>query len=45
MDPDLLRAAVPEAFRKLDPRRLVRNPVMFVVEITALLVTSSRSAT
>ena len=38
MDPDLLRAAIPEAFRKLDPRRLVRNPVMFVVEITAMLV-------
>jgi K+-transporting ATPase ATPase B chain len=38
-DPDLLRAAVPHAFRKLDPRFLIRNPVMFVVEITALLVT------
>jgi K+-transporting ATPase ATPase B chain len=38
-DPDLLRAAIPHAFRKLDPRLLVRNPVMFVVEITALLVT------
>jgi K+-transporting ATPase ATPase B chain len=39
MDPNLLRAAVPEAIRKLDPRRLIRNPVMFVVEITAVLVT------
>jgi K+-transporting ATPase ATPase B chain len=38
-DPDLLRAAIPHAFRKLDPRRLVKNPVMFVVEITAVLVT------
>ena len=38
-DPDLLRAAIPQAFRKLDPRRLVKNPVMFVVEITAVLVT------
>jgi K+-transporting ATPase ATPase B chain len=38
LDPDLLRAAVPEAFRKLDPRRLMRNPVMAVVEIAAVLV-------
>ena len=38
-DPDLLRAAFPEAVRKLDPRRLIKNPVMFVVEITAALVT------
>jgi K+-transporting ATPase ATPase B chain len=39
LDPELLRAAIPNAFRKLDPRRLVKNPVMFVVEITAVLVT------
>jgi K+-transporting ATPase ATPase B chain len=39
MDPELLRSALPHAFRKLDPRLLVRNPVMFVVEITAVLVT------
>jgi K+-transporting ATPase ATPase B chain len=39
LDPDLLRAALPQAFRKLDPRRLIKNPVMFVVEITAVLVT------
>ena len=38
-DPEQLRAALPEAFRKLDPRLLIRNPVMFVVEITAILVT------
>ncbi len=38
-DPDLLRAALPHAFRKLDPRKLIRNPVMFVVELTAALVT------
>jgi potassium-transporting ATPase ATP-binding subunit len=38
-DPELLRSAIPHAVRKLDPRLLVRNPVMFVVEITAVLVT------
>ena len=39
LDPELLRAALPNAFRKLDPRLLIRNPVMFVVELTAVLVT------
>ena len=39
LDPQLLRAAVPEAVRKLDPRLLFRSPVMFIVEITAALVT------
>ncbi|HEY5519161.1 MAG TPA: potassium-transporting ATPase subunit KdpB [Candidatus Limnocylindrales bacterium] len=39
MDPELLRAALLPAVRKLDPRLLVKNPVMFVVEITAVLVT------
>jgi K+-transporting ATPase ATPase B chain len=44
LDPGLLRAALPEALRKLDPRRLVRNPVMFVVELTAGLVTLTWAA-
>jgi K+-transporting ATPase ATPase B chain len=39
LDPNLLRSAIPHAFRKLDPRLLIRNPVLFVVEITAVLVT------
>jgi potassium-transporting ATPase ATP-binding subunit len=43
LDPDLLRSALPHAFRKLDPRLLIKNPVMFVVEITAALVTISVS--
>ncbi len=38
--PRLLRRAVPDAFRKLDPRGMVRNPVMFVVEVTSVLVTT-----
>src|SRR5574341_1386735 len=35
----LLRAALPEAFAKLDPRVMVRNPVMFVVEVGSVLTT------
>ncbi len=35
-----LVAALPEAFRKLDPRLMWRNPVMFVVEIGAILTTA-----
>ena len=32
-DPNIIRAAIPESFKKLDPRVQVKNPVMFVVEI------------
>jgi K+-transporting ATPase ATPase B chain len=35
----LVRAAVRESFRKLDPRAVARNPVMFVVEIGAAITT------
>jgi K+-transporting ATPase ATPase B chain len=35
LDPRMLWKAVPEALRKLDPRTLWRNPVMFIVEIGA----------
>jgi potassium-transporting ATPase ATP-binding subunit len=38
-DPSLLRGAFGPALRKLDPRQLLHNPVMFVVEVTAALVT------
>ncbi len=38
-DPKLLVPAIGGAFRKLDPRALYTNPVMFVVEIVAALVT------
>jgi K+-transporting ATPase ATPase B chain len=38
-DPALLRAALRPALRKFDPRQLYKNPVMFVVEVTAALVT------
>ncbi len=39
LDPAILVPAIGGAFRKLDPRLLARNPVMFVVEIVAMLVT------
>ncbi|BBX72326.1 potassium-transporting ATPase subunit KdpB [Mycobacterium shinjukuense] len=35
LDPALLLKSLPEALRKLDPRTLWRNPVMFIVEIGA----------
>jgi K+-transporting ATPase ATPase B chain len=35
----LLRAAAKDAVRKLDPRLMVRNPVMFVVEVGGVLTT------
>jgi K+-transporting ATPase ATPase B chain len=38
-DPEILRPALFESVRKLDPRVQVRNPVMFVVEIGALITT------
>jgi K+-transporting ATPase ATPase B chain len=38
-DPKILVPAIGGAFRKLDPRILIRNPVMFVVEVVATLTT------
>ncbi|UJW86405.1 potassium-transporting ATPase subunit KdpB [Devosia sp. SL43] len=39
LDPAILVPALRDAFIKLDPRQLVRNPVIFVTEIVAVLVT------
>jgi len=39
-DGAILGPAIGGSFRKLDPRLLIRNPVMFVVEIVALLTTA-----
>ena len=36
---ELYRRAIVDAFRKLDPRGQVRNPVMFVVEVGSVLTT------
>jgi potassium-transporting ATPase ATP-binding subunit len=39
LDPTIVRPAIWDSFRKLSPREVVRNPVMFVVEVGALLTT------
>jgi K+-transporting ATPase ATPase B chain len=36
---DLIVPAIGDAFRKLDPRQLIRNPVMFTTAVVALLLT------
>jgi len=39
VDPKIVLPAIGQAFVKLDPRTLVKNPVMFVLEIVTLLTT------
>jgi K+-transporting ATPase ATPase B chain len=41
LDPRQLLNSLPDAARKLDPRTMVKNPVMFVVEVGAVLTTVS----
>lgn len=38
-DPPIVRQAIVDSFKKLDPRVQVRNPVMFVVEVGSVLTT------
>ncbi|HVY38963.1 MAG TPA: potassium-transporting ATPase subunit KdpB [Polyangia bacterium] len=38
-DRDIVRRAVADSFRKLSPRQVAKNPVMFVVEIGSVLTT------
>jgi potassium-transporting ATPase ATP-binding subunit len=38
-DPKIVRAAAFDALRKLDPRKLAKNPVIFVTEVVSLVVT------
>jgi K+-transporting ATPase ATPase B chain len=38
-DPQIVQRAIGDAFRKLHPRTMARNPVMFVVEIGSVLTT------
>ncbi len=37
LDPKMLWKSTPDAFKKLDPRVQIRNPVMFVVEVGATI--------
>ena len=39
LDAGILVPAIGGAFRKLDPRSLARNPVMFVVAVVSVLTT------
>src|SRR5581483_5061395 len=39
LDPKIMMPAIGSSFRKLDPRLMLKNPVMFVVEIVAALTT------
>jgi K+-transporting ATPase ATPase B chain len=39
VEPAILRRALPQAFVKLDPRHMIRVPVMFVVEVGSLITT------
>src|SRR6201994_3364363 len=39
LDPRIVLPAIGSAFLKLDPRAMVKNPVMFVVEVVAALTT------
>lgn len=41
MDRSILLPAVADAFRKLDPRLMVKNPVMFVTLVGAVLTTAA----
>ncbi len=38
-DPKIIRRAIPDSFKKLDPRVQLKNPVMFVVEVGSVITT------
>ena len=39
LDPPIVRRAIGDSFRKLHPRPMMKNPVMFVVEVGAVMTT------
>ncbi|SDT74099.1 K+-transporting ATPase ATPase B chain [Streptomyces sp. TLI_053] len=44
LDPKLVLASLPDAVKKLDPRVMVKNPVMFVVEVGSVVTTVAAMA-
>ncbi|MFJ9844343.1 potassium-transporting ATPase subunit KdpB [Kitasatospora sp. NPDC101155] len=44
LDPKLIVTSLPDAVKKLDPRVMVKNPVMFVVEVGSVVTTISAIA-
>src|SRR5262249_45102815 len=38
-EPTIVRRAVVDSFKKLNPRTMMRNPVMFIVEVGSVLTT------
>src|SRR5262245_7214555 len=38
-EPAIVKRAIKDSFKKLDPRQMARNPVMFVVEVGSVLTT------
>src|SRR6516162_7955699 len=39
LDPPIVKRAIADSFRKLNPRTMMKNPVMFVVEVGAAMTT------
>jgi len=39
LDPPIVRGAIIHSFKKLDPRTLLRSPVIFVVEVVSVVLT------
>ena len=40
LNADILRQSIVDSFRKLDPRIMMKNPVMFVVEVGSVVTTA-----
>src|ERR1035438_4135081 len=39
LDPPIVKRAIGDSFMKLNPRLMMKNPVMFVVEVGAVMTT------